>query len=212
MFAKKWKSLATAALIAFLPLSALAVEPRLEKKGNEVRSFEPPAVVSVPKDALYLGNKRWVLYGYADCDLHLYAEKDAQGVVTRLYWVQSEGYIPNRPELTHAGGYDKSRKTTLGGLDIHLDTWARNIKDAAPANSDLEQVERLIAENKLTLPADMAFVRWVHLPDKAQRKELMIIYAERIAAGKASSVQEEKALRNAKTRIHILKKRSARGM
>ena len=31
----------------------------------------------------------------------------------------------------------------------------------------------------------MSFVRLVHLPDKAKRKELMIIYAERAAGPKA---------------------------
>lgn len=203
MLATEWKSLAVAALIALLPLAALAVEPRLEAEGREVNSFEPPAVVSVPKDAQYLGNRRWVLYGFADCDLVLYADKDAKGVVTRLYWVQSEGYIDSRPELTHAGHYDKSRKLEHGGLDFRLDTWVRHPGDAAPANSDLEQVEQLIAKNKLTLPADMAFVRWVHLPDKAQRKELMIIYAERVPASKNESAQEAQALANAKTKIQV---------
>lgn len=191
------------ALSALLPSAAIAVEPRLEAEGHEVSSFEPPAVVSVPKDAHYLGSRRWVLYGYADCDLLVYVDKDANGVVTRLYWIQSEGYIVSRPELTHAGDYDKSRKLQIGGLGFHLDTWVRHRGDAAPANSDLEQVERLISENKLSLPADMAFVRWVHLPDQAQRKELMIIYAERVAAAADESAQEEQALANAKKRIQV---------
>lgn len=203
MPATRWKSLVATALAVLLPLQAAAVEPRLDANGREVRSFEPPAVVSVPQEAQYLGSKRWVLYGYADCDLHLFADKDAAGVVTRLYWIQSEGYIDSRPELSHAGDYDASRKLELGGLDFHLDTWVRHRGDAAPANSDLEQVERLIAENKLSLPADMAFVRWVHLPDQAQRKELMIIYAERAKASVASSRQEEDAAANAKARIQV---------
>ena len=103
MLATKCKWLTAISLAAFLPLCASAVEPRLNANGRDVRSFEPPAIVSVPKDAQYLGNRRWVLYGYADCDLHLFADKDANGVVSRLYWIQSEGYIDSRPELTHAG-------------------------------------------------------------------------------------------------------------
>ncbi|MCL1633373.1 hypothetical protein M2650_01760 [Luteimonas sp. SX5] len=195
--------MAAVALAAWLPLQAGAVEPRLSANGREVRSFEPPAVVSVPQDAQYLGGKRWVLYGYADCDLHLFVDKDAAGVVTRLYWIQSEGYIDSRPDLTHAGDYDASRKLELGGLDFHLDTWIRHRQDAAPEHSDLEQVERLIAEKKLSLPADMAFVRLVHLPDQAQRKELMIIYAERANGPTASPRQAEDAVANAKERIQV---------
>lgn len=200
----KWKRLVAVALAALLPMAAAAVEPRLKTSGREVRSFEPPAIVTVPEGAQYLGSRRWVLYGYADCDLHLYADKDAKGVVTRLYWIQSEGYIPSRPELTHAGDYDKSRKLQLGGFGFHQDTWTRNRKDAAPQNSDLEQVEQLVAQNKLTLPPEMAFVRWVHLPDAAQRKELMIIYAERIPA--ASPQREAAALASAKKRIQVRKR------
>lgn len=53
------------------------------------------------------------------------------------------------------------------------------MSEAAPADSDLEQVEPLVAAARLRLPDNMAFVRLVHLPDAAQRKELMLIYAER---------------------------------
>lgn len=168
-------------LLAALATGAGAVEPRLRASGARVESFEPPARIDVPAAAHYLGNRRWVLYGYADCDLHLYVQKDARGVVERLYWIQSEGYIPSRPELTHAGDYAKSRLLTVDGLDFHLDTWGRALSAPAPADSDLEQVEQLIAAANLRLPENMAFVRLVHLPDAAQRKELMLIYAERAA-------------------------------
>lgn len=166
-------------LMVALAAGAGAVEPRLHAGGTTVQSFEPPARVKVPASAEYLGNRRWVLYGYADCDLHVYVQKDARGVVERLYWIQSEAYIPSRPELTHAGGYAKSRALTVDGMDFHLDTWGRALSDKAPADSDLEQVEQLVAAAKLRLPDNMAFVRLVHLPDAAQRKELMLIYAER---------------------------------
>lgn len=166
-------------LLAAWVAGAGAVEHRLRVDGASVESFEPPATVRVPASAEYLGNRRWVLYGYADCDLHLYVQKDAKGVVERLYWIQSEAYIPSRPELTHAGDYAKSRALKMGGLDFHLDTWGRALSDEAPADSDLAQVEQMVAAAKLRLPQHMAFVRLVHLPDVAQRKELMLIYAER---------------------------------
>lgn len=170
----------------FVATSAYAVEPRLHAAGARVTSIEPPASVTVPESAQYLGEKRWVLYGYADCDLQLYADKDASNTVERLYWIQSEGYIPSRPELTHAKDYLKSRKLELGGLDFHLDTWNRKLSDAAPADSDLAEMEKLVAARGLSLPANMSFVRLVHLPDKAARKELMIIYGERLADAKGA--------------------------
>lgn len=199
----RWMLPVAFAVVAMLsPGRADAVEPRLEKEGRHVRSFEPPAIVSVPEDARYLGNRRWVLYGYADCDLHLFADTDGE-VVTRLYWVQSEGYIASRPELTHAGDYDESRKLDAGGLRFHLDTWTRNRATAAPADSDLEQVESLVAENGLVLPEHIAFVRLVHLPDAAQRKELMLIYAERVADACDAPAREAAAVANMQARLGV---------
>jgi len=200
----KWM-LPILAVLALAPLSgrAAAVEPRLQAEGRQVRAFEPSAIVTVPEVARHLGNRRWVLYGYADCDLHLFAENDGAGVVTKLYWIQSEGYIASRPELSHAGDYDASRKIELGGLAFHLDTWVRHAEDAAPAESDLEQVEQLVAASGLALPKDMAFVRLVHLPDPAQRKELMIIYAERPDGADEPSRQEEAALAGMQASIGV---------
>ena len=178
---------------ALVTTSAHAVEPRLHADGRTVNSIEPPASVTVPESADYLGSKRWILFGYADCDLQLYADKDASGTVERLYWIQSESYIPSRPELTHANDYVESRRLKWDGLDFHLDTWTRKLSDAAPADSDLEQVEKLVAARGLALPADMSFVRLVHLPDQAKRKELMIIYGERRTDTKAEPSESDDA-------------------
>lgn len=174
------KLLAGVIFSVLMASSAGATEPRLWSSGASIRSAEPPALVTVPASAKYLGSRRWLLYGYADCDLHLYVETDSRGEVNSLYWIQSEAYIPDRPELTHARDYLDSRKLELGGLAFHLDTWTRKRGETAPAGSDLEQVEQLIAAGKLRLPAEMSFVRLVHLPDEAKRKELMIIYGERL--------------------------------
>lgn len=179
-------------LFSIVPASpASAAKPRLNATGHNIASTEPSVRVSVPEDAQYLGGKRWLLYGFADCEFHLYVEKNPKGVVQRLYWIQSEAYIPSRPELTHANDYLQSRKLELGGLAFHLDTWTRKLSDAAPKDSDLEQVEGLIAAKHLRLPEDMSFVRLVHLPDKAKRKELMIIYGERFDATKGPTPDRE---------------------
>lgn len=178
-------------LFACVAGAAGAAEPRLQRADAGIRSTEPPAKVHVPASALYLGSRRWALYGYADCELHLYAEKSAKGEVERLYWIQSEAYLPSRPELTHANDYLESRHLELGGLDFHLDTWTRKRSETAPAGSDLEQVEQLIAAANLALPPEMSFARLVHLPDPAKRKELMLIYAERVDGGKRQASDRE---------------------
>jgi hypothetical protein len=157
-------------------------EPERTVQGNQIVSERDPAVrIALPETARWVGADRWVLYDIADCELHVFVETDDQRVVRRLYWVQFEQYVPSRPELAHT--YDSPRHVTIGGLDFYVDTWIRDGSEPATADSDLEHVERLVHAAGCDLPARMGTVRLVHLLDERKRKELMIIYAEDLAAG-----------------------------
>ena len=127
----------------------------------------------------YLGADRWVLYDIADCELHAFVEADQQKNVQRLYWVQFEGYLPNKPDLKHT--YDSSQHATIGGLDFYVDTWVRSKETAIDAGSDREHIEAMIKAKGYNLPAGMMYVRFVHLLDESRRRELMIIYGEDLA-------------------------------
>lgn len=165
---------------------------------------EPKVRIQVPKSAQYLGADRWVLYGIADCELHVFVEANAGKHVRGIYWVQFESYVPTMPALKHE--YTSPRHVNLGGLDFYLDTWVRalapnkkpnpELQDleaylrakgyhVSPAElksgSDEEHMETLIRTRGYHLPAEMASVRLVHLIDEEKRKELMIIYSEDLA-------------------------------
>ena len=147
--------------------------------GNSVVSQSDPAVtVEVPAGGRYVGADRWILYGYDDVELHVFAEADADNRVRNLHWIQFEAYIPERPELSHAGHYDSSRRILVDGLEFYLDAWVRSQHEVAPVGSDLEHVDALLRDKGYDAPADAMYVRLVHLPDAAKRKELMIIYVE----------------------------------
>jgi hypothetical protein len=124
----------------------------------------------------YVGADRWVLYGIADCELHAFVQADEQKNVQELYCVQFEGYIPSRPDLHHK--YDSPRHATIGGLDFYVDTWPRSIGEKTESGSDREHVDALIRAKGYKIPANMMYVRLVHLLDAEKRKELMIIYGE----------------------------------
>ncbi len=139
-------------------------------------AHDPAARIQLPESAQYLGASRWVLYGMADCELHVFVDADAQNKVQRLYWVQFEGYLPTRPELRHT--YDSPQHLNIGGLDFYVDTWAQERDSKTEAGGDGEHVRALIHGKGYTRPADMGYVRLAHLLDAQKRKELMLIYGE----------------------------------
>ena len=164
---------------AFLATQNEAPERRIER--NSVASEHDPKLrIRLPESVRYVGADRWVLYGIADCELHAFVQADEQKNVQELYWVQFEGYIPTRPDLHHK--YDSPRHATIGGLDFYLDTWPRSMGEKTESGSDREHIDALIRAKGYTIPANMMYVRLVHLLDAEKRKELMIIYGENLAS------------------------------
>lgn len=146
-------------------------------EGNVIISERDPAVrIELPKGAQYVGADHWVLYGVADCELHAFAEADAQRNVQRLYWVQFEQYVPSRSDLHHT--YASPKHATIGGMDFYVDTWVRPRDANTQSGSDREHIEAMVRAQGYRMPEAMMYVRLVHLLDEAKRKELMIIYGE----------------------------------
>src|SRR5579859_747124 len=161
-------------------LTAQTAPPERKAVGNIVTSERDPAVrIELPKAAQYVGADRWTLYGIADCELHAFVEADAQKNVQRLYWVQFEGYLPSRPDLHHT--YDSPKHATIGEMDFYVDTWVRTKDATTESGSDREHIEALLRAKGYRMPEAMMYVRLVHLLDKENRKELMIIYGEDLA-------------------------------
>lgn len=175
------KQLLIAALACACFVSAAADKPpERQVSAHAVSSAHDPAArIQFPESAQYLGASRWVLYGMADCELHVFVDADVQKNVQRLYWVQFEGYLPTRPELHHT--YDSPQHVNIGGLDFYVDTWAQARDSKTEPGGDGEHVRALIHDQGYTRPADMGYVRLVHLLDAQKRQELMLIYGEDLA-------------------------------
>jgi hypothetical protein len=175
-------------------LALAAVAPQVAERkvsANTVISERDPKIkIEVPETAKYVGADRWILYGIADCEIHAYVDADAQNNVQRLYWIQFEQYIPEKPDLHH--NYDSPRHTQIGGLDFYVDTWPRANHAEFRAGSDREHIEALVKAKGYKMPAGMGYVRLVHLWDPEKRKELMIIYGEALPAGVNAADLDEK--------------------
>ena len=171
--------------------AAMPEAPERKASGNVVVSERDPKInIGVPKSAKYVGADRWILYGVADCEIHGYVEVDDKKNVQRLYWIQFEQYIPEKPDLHHT--YDSPRLAQIGGLDFYVDTWPRANHAETRVGSDREHIEALVKARGFQMPAGMAYVRLVHLWDPEKRKELMIIYGEALPAGVNAADLDEK--------------------
>jgi hypothetical protein len=104
-------------------------------------------------------------------------DADKEGQITRLYWVQFEGYLPNN---TKSYNYQVNKIVAIGGLDFIADASASNIKaNPGRPDSDGYRSRAFLASKGYRMASDeVMFQRLVHLVDEAKRNELMIIYAE----------------------------------
>lgn len=170
------------------PSDPAAAAPAARIEGGALLLAGSPSIrVEVPQSAVYVGGDRFILYGVADCEVHVFVEADAERRIQRFYWIQFEGYLPSRPDANYDYADDGNRRMNLWG-----DTaWVRpgfGPTDRAPRpGSDSERVRSILADAGYTLPPHLMNVRFVRLLDDPQgtgrgRRELMLIYAEDMAA------------------------------
>ena len=164
-----------------------AQAPAARVEAHAVVHPEDGVTVRVPRGAAYVGGDRFVLYGVADCEIHVFAEADAQRRVHKLYWIQFESYLPSLPERRYNYA-DGNRRIELGGTATWLRAAPANVSASAPTRpgSDREHVMAILARAGLTPPGDVLSVRMVQLLDDPQgtghgRQELMLMYVEDLA-------------------------------
>lgn len=154
-------------------------------EGNAiVSSANPAAVVTIPETASFLGSSSWRLYDVADAEIYIYAEAGPDDVIDRLYWIQFEAYIPERPGLSY--DYESSRHDTprtIAGRPFFVRArFGEGHAEAPQPGSDAERMREIVAAAGLRLPDATMNVRFVHLPDPSRRSEMLIIYLEDLRA------------------------------
>ncbi|MEX1139163.1 MAG: hypothetical protein WEF53_07490, partial [Bacteroidota bacterium] len=138
----------------------------------------PRGSITFDPSFTYVGVDTFVLYSVARCEIHLFAEADSMRNVRRLYWVQYEGYLPDRDNNYNYS--EDPRRTLINGFTFYDNSRYYNAEKAAKARrkgSDGEHVAQLLEKNGYTFSGDVMYLRLVRL-DSSARNELMIIYAE----------------------------------
>ncbi len=164
-----------------MPAATAQQQPRTVK-GRVLTSTEMPAVrLEFDKAFKYAGGHDFILYDVARAEQHFFVDADKQGRIKRLYWVQFEGYLPSN---SHKYQYKVNKSVNIGGFDFIADAYARNIKaNPGRADSDGSRARAFLESKGFRWPSDeILSQRLVYLVDEAKRNELMIIYAEDLAA------------------------------
>ena len=152
--------------------------PSRTVNGQTLTSTKLPAVrLEFDKKFKYAGGHSFVLYDVANAEQHFFVDADKDGLISRMYWIQFEGYLPNN---THSYDYKVRKTVNIGGLDFIADAYARNIKaNPGRPDSDGSRARAFLASKGFKLGSDEVMSqRLVHLIDEAKRNELMIIYLE----------------------------------
>lgn len=147
-------------------------------EGQVLTSTEmPPVRLKFPADFKYIGAQDFILYDNARAEQHFFVVADGQRRITRLYWVQFEGYLPTN---THTYRYTVNKTVNVGGLEFIADARAANVKtNQGRPDSDGARARAFFENKGYRLASDDVMVqRLVHLVDEAKRNELMIIYME----------------------------------
>jgi len=147
-------------------------------KDRTLSSPQMPAVrLEFSQPFHYAGSQSFILYDVANAEQHFFVDADKDGRIRRMYWIQFEGYLPSN---THTYDYKSPKTVNIAGLDFFADAYARNVKtNPGRPDSDGSRARAFLAGKSYRFVSDeVAFVRLVHLVDKAKRNEMMIIYLE----------------------------------
>ena len=145
-------------------------------KGQTLTSAELPKLeLKFDKAFKYVGGHTFILYGVARAEQHFFVDADKEGNVSRFYWIQFEGYLPTN---THKYDYDSPKKVDIGGLDFFADVYARKVdpKQSRPDSDGNRAREFLLSRGYKTASDEVMMQRLVHMVDKDNRAELMLIY------------------------------------
>lgn len=147
-------------------------------KGQTLTSSELPKLkLKFKKPFKYVGGHTFILYEVARAEQHFFVDADKDGNVSRLYWVQFEGYLPSN---THAYDYDSPKKVNIGRLDFFADVYARKVdpKQGRPDSDSAKAREFLLSKGYKLASDEVMMQRLVNMVAPDNRTELMILYLE----------------------------------
>ena len=182
----------SATLLALLVPSLLGAQaaPAREVRGDTLVSPADPAarlVVSPP--FRFAGSQTIDILKVAGAEQYFFIDAAEDQSIRRFYWVQFEHYYPSN-DHTYDFSSMNLKPVPMDRLDFIGDVRVRNnyfTMDKRPG-SDSQAAVTFLQARGFKVDGTFATLRLFHLPDSTRRRELMIIYGERVPAGTVDSV------------------------
>ena len=197
--------LRSAAVLFLLSPSVLGAqaEPARQVRGDTLVSLAAPAAAFVFRDPFeFAGSQTIDVLNVAGADQYFFIDAGEDRSIRRFYWVQFEHYYP-----TNDNTYDFSRMdltpVSLGRLEFLGDVRVIDnylTRDPRPG-SDSEAVQTFLRGKGFKLEGTFATLRLFHLPDPSRRRELMIIYGERVPVGSSYTTIAPSITANARANL-----------
>ena len=151
--------------------------------GNTLSSPNDPSVLmTFDEQYKHIGGQRFILYGTAEVEQHFFVEAHLDGKLKSVFWIQFEAFLPDNSYTYNYSG--SPLRLQIGEFDFFTDTAAgkssRFFRLGWPG-TDGYAARKFLADKGYTIPEHYAYARLVHLPDDANRKELLIIVMEDLA-------------------------------
>jgi len=159
--------------------------PAREVRGDTlVSGADPAARLVFPDPFEFAGSQTIDVLKVAGAEQFFFIDAAEDRSIRRFYWVQFEHYYP-----TNEHTYDFSSMNlvpvSLGRLEFLGDVRVRDgyfTMDKRPG-SDSRAAQAFLQSRGFRIAGTFATLRLFHLPDSTRRRELMIIYGERVPAG-----------------------------
>ena len=164
--------------------------PTREVHGDTLVSAADPAarlVFSAP--FRFAGGQVIDILKVAGAEQYFFIDAADDGSIRRFYWVQFEHYYPGN-DHTYDFSSMNLKPVPMGRLEFIGDVRVRNeyfTMDKRPG-SDSQAAVTFLRDKGFNVDGTFATLRLFHLPDASRRRELMIIYGERVPAGTVDSL------------------------
>lgn len=142
----------------------------------------PPMRVQFASSLDYLGNLKGTIYETAQIDNYYFAERDSNGMIQRIVYLQFENYFP---DVDAPHDYPNLKPIELGNLAFIYDGGVRTFRqsriDELRPDSDVAQTVRFLKEKGVQFKDGEFYgsLRFVHLTDN-KSNEVLILYLERL--------------------------------
>ena len=174
------------ALLVLTPsiLGAQAALTRQVHGDTLISEADPAARFVFAKPFQHAGGQAIDVVQVAGAEQYFFIDAAEDRSVRRFYWVQFEHYYPTN---THTYDFSRIRQTPvpIGRLTFQGDIRVRAnyfTMDNRPGSDSRAAREFLLARG-FNLEGSFATLRLFYLPDSTRRRELMIIYGERVPEG-----------------------------